>query len=224
MAVGSKTKRRPTARIGLRSSGLLMTPEEFDRLPVEAFDCHRRYELINGVLVVTPPPGNSEISPNEELGHLVWYYKHYHPRGSIVDEVLSEQTIYSTPNRRRADRAIWTGLGRVPDVEKDVPSIVVEFVSKRKRDFVRDYEAKRAEYLGIGVREYWIIDRFRRIMTVYRNRPEGVATLVIGEAETYQTDLLPGFALPLARLLARADDWSPEKRKPTRKPPEGGPR
>ena len=224
MAIGSKTRRRFTTRLGLRSSGLLMAPDEFDNLPDEVFDKHLRYELINGVLIVTPPPGNGEIAPNSELGHLVWYYKHYHPQGSIVDEVLSEQTIYATPRRRRADRAIWTGLGRIPDVEKDVPSIVVEFVSASKRDFVRDYEEKRTEYLSIGVREYWIIDRFQRIMTVYLNRPEGVASLVIKEAETYQTDLLPGFTLPLARLLARADDWPRKKRNPRRKPLEGDPR
>ena len=54
-------------------------------------------------------------------------------------------------NRRRADRVIWTGLGRVPDPEKDIPSIVVEFVSKRRRDALRDYEAKRDEYLAAGV-------------------------------------------------------------------------
>jgi Uma2 family endonuclease len=224
MAIGSKTRRRVTTRLGLRSSGLLMTPEEFDALPPEAFDRHLRYELINGVLIVTPPPGNAEIDPNSELGHLVWHYKEYHPQGSIVDKVLAEQTIHATPHRRRADHAIWTGLGRIPDVEKDVPSIVVEFVSAKKRDHTRDYETKRAEYLGIGVREYWIIDRFQRIMTVYSNRPEGVATLVIKEAETYQTDLLPGFTLPLARLLARADDWPRKKRNPPRKPLEGDPR
>jgi Uma2 family endonuclease len=224
MAIGSKTRRRLTTRLGLRSSGLPMTPEEFDNLPDYVFTPHLRYELINGVLIVTPPPGNSEIDPNEDLGHLVWYYKEFHPQGSIVDKVLFEQTIYATPNRRRADRAIWTGLGRVPDVEKDVPSIIIEFVSRSKRDFIRDYETKRAKYLGIGVREYWIIDRFRRIMTVYLNRPEGVATLVIKEAETYQTDLLPGFTLPIARLLARADDWPDKKRNPPRKPLEGEPR
>jgi Uma2 family endonuclease len=224
MAVGSKTRRRFTTRLGLRSSGIRMTPEEFDDLPDYVFQRHLRYELINGVLVVTPPPGNGEIAPNEELGYLVRFYKETHPRGSIVDESLSEQTIYATPKRRRADRAIWTGLGRVPDIEKDVPSIVVEFVSARKRDFVRDYETKRDEYLAIGVREYWIIDRFQRIMTVYLNRPEGVASRVIPEAETYQTDLLPGFILPIARLLARADDWPRKARKPRHRPIEGDPR
>jgi len=224
MVVGSKTRRRMTVRLGLGSSGLLMTPEEFDNLPAHVFDRHRRYELINGVLIVTPPPGNAEIDPNEELGYLVRLYKEFDPRGSIGDVILSEQTIYSTPNRRRADRAIWTGLGRIPDVKTDVPSIVVEFASARKRDFLPDYEIKRAEYLGIGVREYWIIDRFQRIMTVYRNLPEGVATLVIKEAGTYQTDLLPGFELPIARLLARADDWTSKTRKKPRKPLEGDPR
>ena len=212
MAIGSKTRRRFKTRLGLRSSGLPMTPEEFDNLPDYVFTKHLRYELINGVFIVTPPPGNTEMSPNSELGHLVWYYKHYHPQGLIVDEVLAEQTIYATPQRRRADHAIWTGLGRIPDVERDVPSIVVEFVSARRRDFVRDYETKRAEYLGIGVREYWIIDRFQSIMTVYLNRPDGVATLVIKEADSYQTDLLPGFTLPVARLLARADVWNRKKR------------
>ena len=224
MAIGSKNRRRFATRLGLRSSGLLMTPDEFDRLPDSVFDRHWRYELINGVFIVTPPPGNGEIAPNEELGYLLRLHKEYHPQGSIIDEVLGEQTIYATPQRRRADRAIWTGLGRIPDVERDVPTIVVEFVSARKRDFVRDYETKRTEYLGIGVREYWIIDRFRRIMTVYRNGPDGVATLILKEADNYQTDLLPGFALPLARLLARADDWPPKKRNPARKPLEGEPR
>ena len=173
MAIGSRSKTRFTTRLGLRSSGTLMTPEEFDDLPDEVFNRHLRYELINGVLIVTPPPGNAEIAPNSELGHLVWYYKHYHPQGSIVDEVLAEQTIHATPQRRRADHAIWIGLGRVPDVEKDVPAIVVEFVSAKKRDHKRDYEEKKAEYLAIGVREYWIIDRFQRIMTVYPQPPGG---------------------------------------------------
>jgi Uma2 family endonuclease len=224
MAIGSKTRRRFTTTLGLGSSGILMTPEKFDNLPDSVFRKGLRYELVNGVLIVTPPPGNAEIDPSSELGHLVWHYKEYHPHGSVVDMVLPEQTIYATANRRRADHAIWTGLGRVPNVEKDVPSIVVEFVSEKKRDHIRDYETKRAEYLAIGVREYWIIDRFQRIMTVYLNRPEGVASLIVKEAETYQTDLLPGFVLPVARLLARADDWPRKKRNPRRKPLEGDPR
>ncbi|HEX8202173.1 MAG TPA: Uma2 family endonuclease, partial [Isosphaeraceae bacterium] len=133
---------------------------------------------------------------------------------------LPEQALLATENRRRCDRAIWAGLGRLPDEETDFPTIVVEFVSGRRRDYLRDYEEKLREYVAAGVIEYWIIDRFRRMMTGHRTGPEGVTTQVIPESGSYQTDLLPGFVLPLARLLAKADQWSPKKRRP--RPPAQG--
>src|SRR5262249_50543133 len=117
-------------------------------------------------------------------------------------------------------------LGRTPDEAKDIPSIVVEFVSKRRRDAVRDYEAKRDEYLAAGVREYWVIDRFRRLMTVYRRGVAGPTCDIVTESQTYRTDLLPGFVLPLSRVLAKADQWkrSPGRSKSSHKPdaPAGG--
>ena len=118
-----------------------------------------------------------------------------------MDGTLPEQTVACCDNRRRADRVLWIGLGRIPDPEKDLPSIVVEFVSKRLRDRVRDYEEKRLEYLAAGVQEYWVIDRFRRVMTVYRRPPVEPAELTVKENDVYRTPLLPGFELPLARLL-----------------------
>jgi Uma2 family endonuclease len=116
-------------------------------------------------------------------------------------------------SRRRADRVIWVGLGRVPDIHKDVPAIVVEFVSNRKRDRVRDYEEKRREYLAIGVSEYWIIDRFKRTLTVVRNAPGQPSEIVVQAEETYQSPLLPGFDLPLKQLLKLADDWAAANQK-----------
>ena len=78
-------------------------------------------------------------------------------------------------------------------------------MSASKRDFQRDYIDKRDEYLRAGVLEYWIIDRFRRRMTVVRGGSDPMTEIVITEQETYTTPLLPGFALPLAQLLAVAD-------------------
>jgi Uma2 family endonuclease len=200
-----------------------MTPEEFDKTPASRFQSGYRYEIINEVLVVTPPVSDAEAEPNDELGHMLRTYKESHPRGHVLDRTMPERTVPGTPQRRRCDRAIWTGLGRVPDTQKDVPSIVVEFVSEQRRDSLRDYQLKRDEYKTAGVQEYWIIDRFRRIMTVYRNFSSRAVSLVVKETETYQTELLPGFKLPLSRLLSAADDLSPPRRK-TRKPnpPAGG--
>ncbi len=102
---------------------------------------------------------------------------------------------------------IWVGLGRRPDPTVDVPAIAVEFVSSSRRDRRRDYSEKRLEYQEAGVGEYWIVDRFLRKMTVYRNSPQQSSEVIVTEQETYQTTLPPGFELPLARLLVVADRW-----------------
>jgi Uma2 family endonuclease len=98
---------------------------------------------------------------------------------------------------------IWIGLGRMPQPKGDVPAIVIELVSRRPKDRRRDCMEKRQEYAGVGVREYWVIDRYRRTMTVYT----GDGEQVISENQSYSTPLLPGFELPLLRLFAVADRW-----------------
>jgi len=211
----ARVRRPNTARLGRHSNGMLMTPEEFDA--TTDFDEFYSYELIHGVLIVSPPPGESERDPNGELEYLLRAYQSGHQAGSALDKTLSEQYVHLADSRRRADRVIWAGLGRMPDPKTDVPPIVVEFVSNRQRDRVRDYEEKRRQYLAIGVQEYWIIDRFQRIMTVFRGRPGEPAEQIIKENEVYRTALLTGFELPLARLLKVADDWAPpaKARKPS---------
>jgi hypothetical protein len=91
-----------------------MTPEQFDALRPEQFARGNRYELINGVFVVSPRAGIGERSPNDLLGYLIRQYAATPPHGSVIDETAPEQTIPAT-NRRFADRVIWTGLGRTPD-------------------------------------------------------------------------------------------------------------
>lgn len=210
MSTSQKT-RKGTARIRLdhSSNGMLMTPEEFDA--VTNYDDRFDYELVHGVLIVVPPPDEAERDPNGELEYLLRHYRTSHPQGSALDKTLSEQFVFLFDSRRRADRAIWVGLGRVPDIRKDVPAIVVEFVSKRKRDRLRDYEEKRREYLAIGVSEYWVIDRFARTMTVFKNAPGQDSEVVVQANDVYRTPLLPGFDLPLRQLFTAADDWAMSK-------------
>ena len=111
-------------------------------------------------------------------------------------------------NRRRADRVIWAGLGRSPK-KGEIATIVVELVSARKRDRLRDYVAKRGEYPKAGVKEYWGLDRFQRYMTVFTRGRKGKR--LIKENQTYATDLLPGFELKATRLFRLADRWDAEE-------------
>jgi len=186
-------------------AGTLMTPEEFDAAEVDPDD-GSRYELIQGMLIVTPIPLEAEADPNEELGHLLRTYRDSHPKGRALDKTLAERHVVSGRNRRRPDRVIWAGLGRLPKPRLDPPTIIVEFVSAGRRNRERDYVEKRREYKALGVQEYWVIDRFRKTMTVYSAKVSA-AGKIISEKGSYSTPLLPGFKLPLARLFAMADEW-----------------
>jgi len=196
--------------LGPRDAGIPLTLDEFEE---GRFEEGYRYELINGVLVVSPPPLEEERDANEELGHLFRLYKETHPGGKTLDLTLPEHNLRTRLQNRRCDRAIWTGLGRMPRTRgpvrrRDAPSIVVEFPSSRPADQRRDYDEKRIEYRDLGVQEYWIIDRFRRTMTIYSWRGKRWVKRVVKEGETYSTSLLPGFELSLAHLLAVSDRYA----------------
>ena len=203
----SKVRIRP--RISPSCAGLRMTPEEFDALT--DFDERYRYELVRGVLVVTPPPPQPNAAPTTSLVIC----------SGVTRSTTRKVSISMTPcpSTNPAGRrpppggpGHLGGAGTSARRGDDVPTIAVEYVSLGKRNWLRDYEEKRSEYRALGVAEYWVIDRFRRTMTVYRNPPRAPAEQVIAEHEVYRTDLLPGFELPLARLMAVADKW-PKKRK-----------
>lgn len=203
MATATVEKRRRKEVVGPEANGRLMTPAQFDRAE---FDDDWRYELINGVLIVSPLPSVMEADPNEELGRWIRNYQEFDQRGSVVDITLAERIIRIGANRRRPDRIIWIGLGRMPR-RGDKPGVIVEFVSSRKRDRERDYETKRDEYMSIPVKQYWIIDRFERVMVVFTRQGGRIKKQVIAASQVFKTDLLPGFELPLAKLLAVADRW-----------------
>jgi Uma2 family endonuclease len=212
MSIRIAKRSRPAARaktvlrFGPESNGILLTPQEFDEAD---FEDGWRYELVNGVLIVVPIPLENEADPNEEVGHWLRTYRASHPLGSVLDATLSERIVRTGQNRRRADRLIWAGLGRLPR-RYETPTIIAEFVSAGRRNWIRDYETKRDEYLALGVREYWVIDRFRHTLTVFRLHGGKVRKRVFTKEQTYKTKLLPGFELPLAALFALADRWPSE--------------
>lgn len=140
----------PTAEVkpvlGPEMAGTLMTPEEFDS--IDEYDENYGYELVHGVLVVTPIPLGEETDPNEELGRWLRDYQDQHPEGRSLDLTLPQQYIRTRTGRRLADRVIWTGLGRMPNRRRDLPTVAVEFVSAGRRNRQRDYVDKTQEYHG----------------------------------------------------------------------------
>lgn len=193
-------------RLDANANGTLMSREEFLALQPEECDQRYRYELVYGVVIVSSPPSDGEADPNDELGRLLRNYQDT-PQGKCLDKTLFEREVATSVGIRRVDRAIWIGFGRPINSRHDLPTILIEFVSPGKRAWLRDYHQKREEYLERGCQEYWVIDRFRRTMTVYYPPTAAVPERVIGENEMYSTPLMPGFELPLRRLLQLADQY-----------------
>ena len=88
----------PPLCYGPGDNGILLSAREFDRAD---FKEGWRYELIQGVLIVTPIPLESERDPNEELGHWLRTYRQHHLLGKSLDKTLGEQTLHIGRNRRR---------------------------------------------------------------------------------------------------------------------------
>lgn len=89
---------------GPASAGILLTREESDE--------EYRFELVHGVLVVTPFSFNEEAGPNELLGSLLPGYQKTHPAGSTLDDTLPQQYVRTPTSRRIADRRAQPGARR----------------------------------------------------------------------------------------------------------------
>ena len=127
---------------------------------------------------MTPPPLAAERAPNEHLGILIYNYRHWHPQGSTCDGTLPGHTVITRANRRRADRVIWTGLGRTQTPRK---------ISRRSwwNGFPNPNGTGSATTWKnwgtreIGIAEYWVFDRFERTLSVYSGTPVMPMELVI---------------------------------------------
>ena len=87
MAVGliAKQKAKKIVPYGPRDAGIPMMLDEFEE---REFELGWRYEIIRGVLVVSPAPLAEEREGNEYLGHLLLTYKERHPQGETLDATL----------------------------------------------------------------------------------------------------------------------------------------
>jgi len=151
---------------------------------------------------VSPSRRAKERHPNDRLGQWLWNTK---------TSIRSDHR-WTNPAGRRSrprktavewDRAIWAGLGRDPEAGESRQSWSSS--SPEVRSIRTGIHRQAAEYREIGVRQYWVIDRFRRTLTVYTFSGESDQVQVISENQNYESPLLPGFELPLGLLLKLAD-------------------
>ena len=177
----------------------LMTVEEFEVL----LDDGKRYELIDGELREMAPTVNWHGEVEINLGTLL----NVHVRTERLGRVSCGEVLYvvrRNPDRVRAADIAFIRQDRVPSLEarqhimEVIPDLVVEILSKH--DTVAEISDKIDDWLGAGVQMLWIVDPFRRTVTIYQ---PGRDPLLLGEHGTLEGDpVVPGFRCPVAEIFA----------------------
>ena len=179
-----------------------LTYQEFLSFP----DDGRRHELIDGDHYVTPSPAERHQRVSVRLTVALAGYLDAAATGRVYhapfDVVLSNHDVVE-PDLLVVlnDQADIIGAQHV----RGAPAIVVEILSPGTRH--RDETLKRQLYARAGVREYWMVDPDRDVVSVCRQSAPGVLETVAeltGRARDALTSpLLPGFELALGQVFDR---------------------
>ena len=85
------------------------------------------------------------------------------------------------------------------------PEIAIEVLSPGSANTRRGGVAKLRLYSEQGVLEYWLADYRKQTVAIYRRQGARLQLhTTLTRADTLTSPLLPGFALPVARLFDRA--------------------
>ena len=178
---------------------LKLTHEDYLHFPNDG----KRHEIIDGEHYVTAAPSTRHQRIVVRLTGFLLDSIRQSGRGELllapIDVVLSETDVVQ-PDLLfvAADR-----LERItePDVQ-GAPDLVVEVLSPSTRK--TDEVIKRKRYQLFGVREYWVVDPELDTVKVYRLGSTGFGPaeeLSAESGDTLTTPLLPGLAIPLAKVF-----------------------
>jgi Uma2 family endonuclease len=151
------------------------TLDQLHRLP----DDGNKYELVDGELFVTPAPSTTHEGLALRLRQILEPYVLTHQLGQLFGpkSVVQKHGSEVEPDLmlRKVDFPLPAEWNAMP-----VPLLVVEVLSRTTAR--RDQNQKLAFYRGIGVPEYWMVDRNSRTIRVVT----AVDDLITGTELTWQ--------------------------------------
>jgi len=185
-------------------NGLRMAADEFFQIPDDGYN----YELIDGIVMMTPSPTPKHQAVLMEIATQIALYLRTNPVGQALPEIdvhlgegLAGGDLVYRPE------LVFMRSERLPQIEDKIvgaPDLVVEIISRGSRRF--DSETKKRDYEHFGVREYWLIDPERQSMTFYRLEGDRFAeTPPTGDG--FSCQVIPGFTLDLARVRKAFQPW-----------------
>jgi Uma2 family endonuclease len=145
------------------------TLADLERFP----DDGNRYELLDGVLIVTPAPSNAHQVIVSRLQLPLMQAVMVPGRGQVV----GPGAITLPPNTQlQPDILVYPARYAIDAKWQEIEEhwLAVEVLSRSSR--VYDREIKRDAYFALGVQEVWLVDRWSKQVEVSRSRGPGTTT------------------------------------------------
>lgn len=188
--------------------GVRMTADEFLELPEDG--CN--YELIDGVVIVSPSPK----PPHQSIAGEIFRQLANYLESSPVGEALSETDVYLGKGPTGGDlvyrpELVFVERKQLPEITERIsgpPALAVEVISRGSRRL--DTRTKRDDYERFGVKEYWLVDPQQRTITFYRLEG-GRFVEAPPEGDRYTSQAVPGFILDLTKVRKRFEPWTKER-------------
>ncbi len=190
------------------------TADDLDDPKIERLWERGRYEIVEGVLTEMPAAQLDSTSPLFRLLYRIQQYLDDQELGGSIgmetDLIVSKRRVaivdavyLSKADERRQARLYAKKPRRRPNVRFGrlmiPPTLVIESLSIGHE--AHDLETKYRWYAEAGVKNYWVLDCYRRSLKcfVLVNDEYQLDTAEKGPAEI-RPSLFPGLALPLAKL------------------------
>ena len=182
------------------TSTLRWTSADLELLP----DDGKRREIIDGELYVSKQPGvyHQLVCGAFYIELSQWSRKH-----STGLAILAPGVIFAEDDDVAPD-VVWISSARLKAVLGAAghlygpPELVIEVLSPGTPNKRRDREAKLKLYSRRDVSEYWIADWEARTVDLYRRENTELRLIAtLNEADTLETPLLEGFAVPVSELF-----------------------
>jgi Uma2 family endonuclease len=177
----------------------ILTVADLDLMP----DDENRYELFEGEVFVSRAPGLPHQTVLANLLILIRAFLAENPVGKIWP---TAGVIFDNFNAAIPD-LVFVGKEHIEAIASGekitgAPDLVIEIVSPGVENERRDRTVKRQAYSKFGVREYWVVDRYRQTIEVFRlGQGQLVLVTTLANNDQLTTPLLPAFTCLVSRVF-----------------------
>ena len=155
--------------MGMPAAQTDWTVEMLDALP----DDGQRYELIDGVLYVTPAPSLPHQLVASEFARRL----HSYVRPTSLARLLQSPSDVYKPERKRNRVQPDVYVVRLrdkayPEYPFQIKDLLLAVEVESPSSMKLDYQVKRNMYLRNGIAEYWVVNPITRIVSRWRDADE----------------------------------------------------